>query len=205
VRYFSAEGNSGNTIANSGGDSTSALLYDVDRERKRVFTLINETPNLFWLLLTKRPQNIASRLPADWASGYGNVGLGTSVETANYIDRIKILAEIPSTLRFLSLEPLLGPLPKLPLQGIGWVIVGGESGDGFRPMLLDWVRDIRDQCLAANVPFFFKQLAGKAGNGELPTLDGVTWSQLPDFGRSQSLVAKTKGLPTFPIMPPALF
>jgi protein gp37 len=195
----------GNIEAAAGEFISNESTSQVDTERRRVFALTKATPNLFWLLLTKRPENIVERLPGDWENGYVNVGLGVSVETANYINRIKILTGIPSTLRFLSLEPLLGPLPKLPLQGIDWVIVGGESGDGFRPMLLDWVRDIRDQCLAAKVPFFFKQLAGKAGNGELPKLDGVSWAQFPAFSPGQTLAAKPVGLPTFPIMPPALF
>lgn len=86
-----------------------------------------------------------------------NVWLGTSVENADVLHRIDTLRQTPAALRFLSIEPLLGPLGKLNLEGIGWVIVGGESGQGARPMHPDWVREIRDQCQAAGVPFFFKQ------------------------------------------------
>jgi protein gp37 len=175
---------------------------DVNTERQKLFALIKETTNLFWLLLTKRPQNIAQRLPKDWADGYATAGLGVSVETQKNLDRIKILTEIPTKLRFLSLEPLLERLPKLPLKGVDWVIVGGESGADFRPMEIDWVREIRDQCLAADVPFFFKQLAGKFGNTELPELDGVTWSQFPSFGTELSLYQKPASLPQ---LQPSLF
>ncbi len=86
-----------------------------------------------------------------------NIWLGTSVESPAYYSRIRHLQRTPAAVRFLSLEPLLGPLPHLPLEGIGWVIVGGESGPGARPMHPHWVRDIRDQCQRAGVPFFFKQ------------------------------------------------
>jgi protein gp37 len=86
-----------------------------------------------------------------------NIWLGVSVESTAYYSRIRHLQRTPAAVRFLSLEPLLGPLPHLPLEGIGWVIVGGESGPGARPMHPHWVRDIRDQCQRAGVPFFFKQ------------------------------------------------
>jgi protein gp37 len=86
-----------------------------------------------------------------------NVWLGTSIENDRWVDRADALRETPAAVRFLSLEPLLGPLPSLDLTGIGWVIVGGESGPGARPMHSDWVRDIRDRCVAAGIPFFFKQ------------------------------------------------
>jgi protein gp37 len=100
----------------------------------------------------------------DWMEGWRywprvlpNVWLGTSIENDRWTGRADSLRDIPAAVRFLSLEPLLGPLPSLDLTGIGWVIVGGESGPGARPMHSDWVRDIRDRCVAAGVPFFFKQ------------------------------------------------
>lgn len=100
-----------------------------------------------------------------------NVWLGTSVENADVLHRIDTLRQTPAALRFLSIEPLLGPLGKLNLEGIGWVIVGGESGPGARPMHPDWVREIRDQCQAAGVSFFFKQWGEWIPSGQ--RLDGI--------------------------------
>ena len=110
----------------------------------------------------------------------GNVWLGTSIENDRWTSRADALRETPAAVRFLSCEPLLGPLPSLDLTGIGWVIVGGESGPGCRPVDPDWVRDIRDRCVEAGVPFLFKQWGGirsKSGGREL---DGRTWDEYPD-------------------------
>jgi protein gp37 len=108
-----------------------------------------------------------------------NVWMGVSIENSNYIHRIGLLLQTHATIKFLSLEPLLGPLPNLNLTGIDWVIVGGESGPHARPIKPEWVRDIRDQCLRARVPFFFKQWGGtnKKKTGRL--LDSRTWDELP--------------------------
>lgn len=108
-----------------------------------------------------------------------NVWVGVSVENIDVLFRIHDLLETNSTTKFLSLEPLLGPIPKLPLDGVDWVIVGGESGPGARPMNKEWVQDIRDQCKSSNTPFFFKQWGGfnKKKNGR--KLDGRTWNQMP--------------------------
>lgn len=109
----------------------------------------------------------------------GNVWLGTSIESDDYVGRADALRAAPAAVRFLSLEPLLGPLPSLDLAGIDWVIVGGESGPGFRPLDLDWVRDLRDRCIRLRIPLFFKQVGGlspKAGGREL---DGRTWDEFP--------------------------
>lgn len=105
--------------------------------------------------------------------------MGVSVETEDYLWRIDHLVAVPAAVRFLSLEPLLGPLPSLPLDGIHWVIVGGESGPRARPMDPEWVRQIRARCLDHGVPFFFKQWGGtrKARTGR--ELDGRTWDQFP--------------------------
>jgi protein gp37 len=128
-------------------------------------------------VLTKR----AKRIPRlderiDWAP---NVWMGVSVENEEVQWRIDYLRETHARTKFLSLEPLLGPLPHLNLDGIDWVIVGGESGPKARPMDHAWVSEIRDQCVAANVPFFFKQWGGvqKKRNGRI--LDGRTWDGLP--------------------------
>jgi protein gp37 len=105
--------------------------------------------------------------------------MGVSVESEAYKDRIDDLLKTGAYIKFLSLEPLLGPFDRLQLEGIDWVIVGGESGPGARPMNPEWVLSVRDQCVAANVPFFFKQWGGvrKKNFGRL--LDGRTWDQLP--------------------------
>jgi protein gp37 len=107
------------------------------------------------------------------------IWMGVSVENEDYASRIDHLRRTDAPVKFLSLEPLLGPLRQLDLRGIDWVIVGGESGPGARPMDPEWVRNIRDQCLRAGVQFFFKQWGGvnkkKAGRA----LDGRTWSQMP--------------------------
>lgn len=108
-----------------------------------------------------------------------NVWLGVSVETPAYYSRIRHLSRIPAAVRFLSCEPLLAPLPSLPLVGIDWVIVGGESGPAARPMQPVWARDIRDQCLQSGVAFFFKQWGGVRKKRAGRVLDGVTWDQMP--------------------------
>lgn len=116
--------------------------------------------------------DVAGHLPQTW--------FGTSIETDRYAFRANHLRAAPAAVRFLSLEPLLGPLPTLNLDRIDWVIVGAESGRGARPMDLDWVRPIRDACIARGIPFFFKQAATAAGRKiSLPELDGHTWTQTP--------------------------
>jgi protein gp37 len=105
--------------------------------------------------------------------------MGVTVETADYAARLDCLKKVNAAVKFASMEPLLGPMPKLDLRDIDWIIVGGESGPGARPMKADWVQDIRDQCLEQKVPFFFKQWGGvnkkKAGR----RLDGRLWNQRP--------------------------
>jgi len=108
-----------------------------------------------------------------------NVWMGVSVEDQRYVDRIDDLRETGAAIKFLSCEPLLGPLPDLPLSGIDWVIVGGESGPGARPMEAEWVREIRDQCLAAGVAFFFKQWGGPQKKRAGRVLDGQVWEEMP--------------------------
>lgn len=175
----------------------------IDLERERLWPLIRATPWLDWLLLTKRPERIVALLPADWGEGYPNVWLGTSVESQEYADpRIAPLVAVPAVVRFLSAEPLLGPLSLdrvLPIDGcagaphpgcatcaypIHWVIVGGESGPGARPMQQEWARTLRDECAAAGVAFFLKQLGGhpnKRGH-ELALLDGRRHAEWPLTG-----------------------
>jgi protein gp37 len=144
---------------------------------QRVFDVMQRASQHQFQILTKRPElalQYAEHLP--WPS---NVWLGTSVENALYVHRIHTLRIIPAKIRFLSVEPLLGPIPRLPLTGIHWVIVGGESGPGARPMKEEWVIQIRDRCLERGVPFFFKQWGGvnKKRAGRL--LHNRTWDELP--------------------------
>ena len=109
-----------------------------------------------------------------------------TVEDRDNVGRIDHLRTVPAAVHFLSLEPLLGPLPGLDLSGIDWMIVGGESGPGARPMRVEWVADIRDQCLDANVPFFFKQWGGVRKKQAGRKLDGRTWDEMPATSAIQS-------------------
>ena len=136
-------------------------------------------------LLTKRSERLAElhrTLP--WAP---HLWMGVSVENSRFTFRIEHLRETDALVKFLSLEPLLGPLPDLDLRGINWVIVGGESGPGARPMERSWILDIRDQCTAAGVAFFFKQWGGVFKSRTGRELDGRTWNEMParaDGGRA---------------------
>ena len=128
-------------------------------------------------ILTKRadrPAEMAARLP--WPI---NVWMGVSVESPRYVHRIERLRSVPAAVRFLSIEPLLAPIRSLPLADIDWVIVGGESGPGARPMSPDWVREIRDSCVEKGVPFFFKQWGGTRKKRTGRILDGRTWDEMP--------------------------
>lgn len=137
--------------------------------RKRLWKLISETPNLDWLLLTKRPSQIAGNLPPDWGSGYQNVWLGTTVENQKRADELlPELTKIPAIVRFISAEPLLAPVNlRSYLSNIHWVITGGESGPRARPADPAWFRDMMLQCMEFDVPFHFKQWGDWApGDGE---------------------------------------
>jgi len=128
-------------------------------------------------VLTKRSKRLLKLdQEIDWPP---NVWMGVSVENQDYAFRIEHLRQTNAYLKFLSLEPLLGPLPNLDLHGIDWVIVGGESGPGARPIKEEWVIDIRDQCLAANTPFFFKQWGGVRKKCAGRVLKGRTWDEMP--------------------------
>jgi protein gp37 len=102
-----------------------------------------------------------------------------SVENPRFYSRIEILRRIPATIRFLSLEPLLAAMPNLPLEGISWVIVGGESGPRSRPMKPEWVSNVRDQCLKQGIPFFFKQWGGPRKDVTGRELEGRIWDEMP--------------------------
>jgi protein gp37 len=144
---------------------------------QRVFDVMRRARWHRFQVLTKRADRlaeIADRL--DWPE---NVWMGVSVESSAYMGRIDLLRATSARTKFLSLEPLLGPLSDLDLQHIDWVIVGGESGPGSRPMDPEWARDIRDQCIAAAVPYFFKQWGGPNKKRAGRVLDGRTWDEMP--------------------------
>jgi protein gp37 len=144
---------------------------------KRVFSVMRATPQHQFQILTKRAERVAEL--DDQLTWGDNVWMGVSVESSDYLFRIDHLKKTSAKIKFLSLEPLLGPLPRLDLNGINWVIVGGESGPYSRPMKPQWVRQIRAQCIAAKVPFFFKQWGGVFKSRTGRTLDGRTWDQMP--------------------------
>lgn len=144
---------------------------------ERVFDVIADTPQHTYQVLTKR----SARLPkvAEKLTWPKNLWLGVSVEDADHLYRVDHLRQVPAAVRFLSCEPLLGPLDGLDLEGIGWVITGGESGPNARPMDPAWVREIRDNCQGRAVPFFHKQWGGRTPKHGGRVLDGVIWDQMP--------------------------
>lgn len=183
------------------------------RQRRKLFDLIETTPNLDWLMLTKRPQNFRRFLPGDWIiNPMPNVWGMTTVESDAYRWRIEALGDTPFAVRGLSCEPLLGDLsiePELWNNRIDWLIAGGESGPGARPMNADWVRSLRNQCQRAKVAFHFKQWGNWCDTDQMPDdvyakidasgrdpglyqigkkaagrlLDGRTWDELPGSAR----------------------
>jgi protein gp37 len=177
----------------------------LDAERARLWELVDKTPALDWLLLTKRPENVIDFVPGQWFTAHrwpSNVWIGTSVENQAMADkRIPHLINIPAPVRFLSCEPLLGPVNLEPWLGgeyatgveyggyremaqepseIQWVIVGGESGPKARPMDAEWVRSLRDQCNGAGVAFHFKQWGGVRKHETGRVLDDRTWDEYPE-------------------------
>jgi protein gp37 len=144
---------------------------------QRVFEVMNQAHWHRFQVLTKRADRLAQLSPhLNWTS---NIWMGVSVESEKYLPRIDHLRGTRAKTKFLSLEPLLGPLRNLDLTNIDWVIVGGESGFGARPMLVDWVTDIRQQCQKANVAFFFKQWGGVQKKRHGRMLEGRTWDEMP--------------------------
>lgn len=145
---------------------------------QRVFLVMQQAYWHQFQVLTKRSERLLELdTEIRWPE---NVWMGVSVENEDFAFRINHLRAIGARVKFLSLEPLLGPLPDIDLTRINWVIVGGESGPGARPMLEDWVLDIRDQCIQAAVPFFFKQWGGVNKKRAGRELQGRIWEQAPD-------------------------
>ncbi len=144
---------------------------------KRVFEVMNACPQHVFQVLTKRPEITAEYAAClEWSD---NIWMGASVEDSKVTWRVHELRKVPAAVRFLSVEPLLGPIPQLPVKDIQWVIVGGESGPGARPMQGSWVRQIRDRCERYDVPFFFKQWGGVNKKTAGRELDGRTWDDIP--------------------------
>ena len=168
-------------------NSMSDLFHNDIPEQfvREIFEVMLTTERHIYQVLTKRPGRAArfckrnndllvdGRIPP-------HIWIGTSIENQRTVQRVSHLKSVPASVRFLSCEPLLGPL-RLDLENIDWVIVGGESGPGFRPIEVDWARDVRDLCLAAQVPFFFKQVGGVRPKAAGRLLDGVEWNEMPAF------------------------
>jgi protein gp37 len=144
---------------------------------KQVFDVMHRAPWHQYQILTKRSERLVE-LDSElkWAP---QIWMGVSVEDAKYTTRIDDLRKTGSKVKFLSLEPLLGPMPKLNMRGIDWAIAGGESGPGARPVSPSWVIDIRDQCVEAGIPFFFKQWGGVRKKTTGRMLEGRTWNEMP--------------------------
>lgn len=146
---------------------------------QRVFEVMRETPRHTYQVLTKRATRLAKLAPLlDWPP---NVWMGVSVESSDQLDRIDELRRVPAAVRFVSAEPLLGPLAAMNLSEIDWLIAGGESGPNSRPVQPAWVRALRDQCEAAGTAFFFKQWGGRTPKSGGRELDGREYSSMPDL------------------------
>lgn len=144
---------------------------------QRIFEVMNRCPHHTFQILTKRSQRLTELAPLlNWTE---NIWMGVTVENGDYLPRIDDLRRVDAQVRFLSLEPLLGPLDDLTLDGIDWVIVGGESGPQARPMKKEWVLSIQSKCRKSRVPFFFKQWGGVQKKKAGRLLNGRTWDQVP--------------------------
>ncbi len=144
---------------------------------RQVFKVMADTPQHTYQVLTKRARRLRQIAPKlDWPE---NLWMGVSVESEEELPRIDDLRQVPAAVRFLSCEPLLGPLPDLDLEGIHWVIAGGESGPNHRMLDQAWVTQIRDTCQRADVAFFFKQWGGRTPKAGGRLLEGRTWDQMP--------------------------
>jgi protein gp37 len=160
-------------------NSMSDLFHEdiPDAFIQRVFATMRDCPQHTFQVLTKRAERLAALAPRLlWPH---NVWMGVSVEDARVVDRIGYLQKVPAAVRFLSLEPLIGPLEGLRLEGIDWAIVGGESGPRARPMKPEWVKSILRQCRAASVAFFFKQWGGVRKDMTGRKLNGTVYSEMP--------------------------
>jgi protein gp37 len=153
---------------------------------EQVFDVMQRAPQHCFQVLTKRSERLAElSLKLSWPD---NVWMGVTVETEGYRFRIEHLKQTRAAVKFVSFEPLLSPVPDIDLAAIDWVIVGGESGPGARPMRAEWVTDIRDRCLATPVPFFFKQWGGINKKAQGRTLERRTWNEIPETTMRRELI-----------------
>lgn len=171
-----------------------------DDWRPEFWEIIRRTPRSTYQVLTKRPERIAECLPEDWGEGYPNVWLGVTIENRRFVGRADQLREVPAPVRFISAEPLLGPLVcdapggqwrdgyqghQLDLSEIDWLITGGESGAGHRPFDPAWAADLRGECAAEGVAFFHKQNGGPRPDSNGRLLQGMTYDEMPPLPTSQ--------------------
>jgi protein gp37 len=144
---------------------------------RQVFAVMREAKQHTFQILTKRDERLAAIAPSiAWPR---NVWMGVSIENRRFVTRADRLRRVPAAVRFISAEPLLGPLEGLDLSGIDWLITGGESGPKHRPVSPEWIRDLRDRCLRAGIPFFFKQWGGRTSKAGGRNLDNRQWSEMP--------------------------
>ena len=165
-------------------NSMSDLFHEKvsDAFIKSVFDTMNKCPQHTFQILTKRSERLL-QISDDLIWGH-NVWMGVSVEDRSQYQRIRNLTKCNARVKFLSCEPLIGRLARLPLKGIDWVIVGGESGPGARQMKAEWAIEIRDRCLEVGIPYFFKQWGGINKKATGRVLDGRTWDEMPDFSNA---------------------
>lgn len=158
------------------------FIDSADEWREEAWDIVRMTPHHTYQILTKRPERVLEHLPRDWFGGWPNVWIGVSIESQEYVTRKLLIEEVPVAVRFISVEPLLGPVDLGQLNKIDWVITGGESGPNARPMEADWALSIRDQCLEGGIPYFHKQNGGtrkQDGAWGGRTLQGKTWDEMP--------------------------
>jgi protein gp37 len=150
-----------------------------------VFDVMRRADHHVFQVLTKRHERLAELAPLlPWPE---NVWIGVSIENRRFVHRADYLREVPAAVRFISAEPLLGPLEGLDITGMDWLIAGGESGPGHRRVDAQWVRDLRDRCAAESVSFFFKQWGGRTAKTGGRELDGQTWDEMPTVRGSELL------------------
>lgn len=150
---------------------------------QKIFDVMGQAHHHTFQILTKRHERLAELAPElPW---HPNVWMGVSVENRRFVHRADYLRDVPSAVRFVSAEPLLGPLDDLDLSGIGWLIAGGESGPRHRPVRTEWLRDLRDRCVESGLPYFFKQWGGSRPKSGGRLLDGRTWDEMPHARHAQ--------------------
>jgi protein gp37 len=166
---------------------------------KRIFNIMNQCPQHTFQVLTKRSHRL-EEISADvhWTH---NIWMGVTVENREVVDRVRHLRECHSRVNFISCEPLLGPIPHLDLKKVDWVIVGGESGPKARPMQREWATSIRDQCVKAGVPYFFKQWGGWNKKAAGRILDGRLWNQMPPLAHEVTRARMKWKHPNNPLIP----